>query len=145
MHVSTKGRYGLRVMLDLAHQNGARPATLKGIAARQDLSEKYLWQVIRPLAAAGLITSVRGAHGGYRLARPTTEITLKDIYFALEGPCELVPCAESPKHCRRDGACASQGVWKDLQDLIVAQMRSQTLQAMVERYDAQHSRCTYEI
>ena len=145
MHVSTKGRYGLRVMLDLARQSGDRPATLKGIAARQALSEKYLWQVIRPLSAARLITAARGAHGGYRLARPPAEITLKDIFFALEGPCELAPCAASPQECRRSGACAAQAVWKDLQHVIVTQMRAKTLQAMVESYDTQQSRGTYEI
>ena len=145
MHISTKGRYGLRVMLDLAlHCNGG-PTALKDIAARQELSKKYLWQVVRPLAAAGLLTAVRGARGGYRLARPASAITFQDIFFALEGPCELAPCLDTPRSCRRHNGCPTRAVWQNLQDVIVVHLRSQTLQTLAEKYDTQRAGCSYEI
>jgi len=86
MKLSTKGRYGVRLMLDLAAHYGERPVLLKEISQREDISEKYLWHLITPLKSAGLIHATRGAHGGYELAKAPSEITVKDVFEVVEGP-----------------------------------------------------------
>ncbi len=90
MKISTKGRYGLMLLVDLANHEGSSPISLKSVAERQSLSEHYLEQLIAPLRNAGFVRSIRGAYGGYVLARPKSEITVKDIIFTLEGPITVV-------------------------------------------------------
>jgi Rrf2 family transcriptional regulator, cysteine metabolism repressor len=90
LKISTKGRYGLMLLVDLAIHEGTTPISLKSVAERQSLSEHYLEQLIAPLRNAGFVRSIRGAYGGYVLARPKSEITVKDIIFTLEGPITVV-------------------------------------------------------
>lgn len=90
MKISTKGRYGLMLLVDLAQQNNDAPISLKSIAERQKLSEHYLEQLIAPLRNAGFVRSIRGAYGGYVLARNAQEIVVKDILLTLEGPITIV-------------------------------------------------------
>jgi Rrf2 family cysteine metabolism transcriptional repressor len=90
MKLSTKGRYGVTLMIDLAMYQGEGPISLKSIAERQNLSEHYLEQLIAPLRNAGLVRSVRGAYGGYVLTKPSAEITIGDVIRVLEGPISLV-------------------------------------------------------
>ena len=92
MRLSTKGRYGLKAMFDLTVNNGSEPISLNNIAKRQDISEHYLEQLMAILRKSGLVQSVRGAYGGYILARKPSEITVGDILRALEGPIGLVDC-----------------------------------------------------
>ena len=116
MMISTKGRYGLRLMLDLATEGSERPVPVKEIAKRQNISEKYLEQIISPLSKAGLVKSIRGAQGGYILTRPATEITAGDILRAAEGTIAPVECCESG--CDRSSGCVTFGLYKKIQDAV---------------------------
>lgn len=90
MKISTKGRYGLMLLVDLAIHGGESPISLKSIAERQGLSDHYLEQLIAPLRNSGFVRSVRGAYGGYVLARPATDIAVRDVILILEGPLTIV-------------------------------------------------------
>jgi len=114
MKVSTRTRYGLRLMVCLAEYYGNGPVLLKDIAKRQDISEKYLSLIVIPLRAASLIQSTRGARGGYTLARNPGLITVADIVDVLEGePC-LVDCVKNPARCSRVPICPTRDVWSVL-------------------------------
>ena len=117
MLISTKGRYGVMIMVYLAenYNNGHKP--LKEIASSQDLSEKYLEQIINPLTKAGMLTSYRGAQGGYALSKPPTEIAVVDILRILEGSLAPVYCvAENGETCDKLKSCNSVVVWKKIKD-----------------------------
>jgi Rrf2 family protein len=133
MRLSTKGRYGVRLMFDLAVHGGEQPVTLKEIAARQEISEKYLSNLIPLLRNAGLVHSVRGSQGGYTLGRPLHEITLKDILVVLEGSMCLVECTEKPTLCQRSDNCFVRDVWSEVTGKMLESLESFTLESMVER------------
>ena len=122
MKLSTRSRYGVRLMLDLALNSTKGSVFLKDIAKEEEISEKYLSLIIIPLKAAGLVNSMRGAHGGYTLAKPASDITLKEIVDVLEGDTCLVDCVKNPSACSRSDTCASRDLWTILSDNI-----SQTL------------------
>ena len=134
-------------MLDLAIHGNGESVKLKDAAKRQAISEKYLWQVVNPLKAAGLITTVRGAGGGYALAKPPSRITLRDILALLEGDCSLVDCVQSPGSCERSAECVAREVWKELDMKLAAAMESITLEDMAEkqRACADNSKLMYSI
>jgi Rrf2 family protein len=132
MKISTKGRYGLRVLLDIAAHQEKGPVILRDISARQAISEKYLWQVINPLKAAGLVNSTRGAKGGYVLAKAPGDITLLEIVSILEGPVSVVDCVDTPDKCDRSGACVTRGVWGKIERAIKESMAKITLKEIVE-------------
>ena len=129
MMISTKGRYGLRLMLDLATEGSTKPVPVKEIAKRQNISEKYLEQIISPLSKAGLVKSVRGAQGGYILTRPASEITAGDILRAAEGTIAPVECCESG--CDRSDGCVTFGLYKKIQDAVDSVVDSTTLADML--------------
>jgi Rrf2 family protein len=131
--LSTKGRYGTRLMLNLAlHYNeGKEAVVLKNISKEEDLSIRYLEQIIIPLKINKLVKSVRGAGGGYTLARHPSEINLCQIIEVLEGSCALVDCIEDPESCERIGECATQVVWKEASDMLKNYLESKTLQDLV--------------
>ena len=133
MKLSTKIRYGARAMLELATHYGEGPIELREIARRQDISIKYLEQVMIPLRTAGLVKSVRGAKGGYVLAKPPSGISLDDVVNTLEGPLYLVDCVGDPKACRRSSRCVTRDVWKDVSQALHAVLKSMTLEEMVRR------------
>ncbi len=134
MRISTKGRYGLRFLLDVAVHEGAGPVSLSAISKRQGISQKYLWQVVNPLRTAGILRAVRGAQGGYELTRPPAAISLYDIVQALEGEGSLVPCLSSPQSCERAERCAAREAWFRVQETLQAALREVTLGQLVERY-----------
>lgn len=134
MKLSTRGRYSVRIMLDLAVHDDAGPVFLKDIASRQQISQKYLWQLMNPLKAMGLIKSVRGANGGYILAKPSSQITLKDIIQAVEGPLCLVECVEDSRECDRADQCVYRDVWAEATRKMLETFESLTLEDMVRRY-----------
>ena len=114
MKLSTKGRYSVTALYELAQHYGEGIVPLKSIAESQGLSENYLEQLMGTLRKAGLVTSTRGAQGGYELARPPQEITICDIVTAAEGPIALVDCLlEDEKHpaCAKAGECVTRGIW----------------------------------
>jgi Rrf2 family protein len=136
MKISTKGRYGIRLMLDLALNEGKGPVALKDIAARQKISEKYLWRLIDPLKAAGLVQSIRGSHGGYLLARDSARITMKAIVTVLEGPLCLVDCVEQPSACERSERCVVRDVWQEASRALAETLQATTLKDILERHRA---------
>ena len=131
MKISTKTRYGMRVMLDLAERyaNGCTP--LKDVAERQGLSKKYLEQVASPLATAGLLTVTRGYQGGYQLSRPPENITLAEVISASEDGLELMNCTSDLHACDRANSCPSRNVWGGLQDAVNHYLESKTLADMI--------------
>lgn len=134
MKLTTKGRYGLRLMLDLALHEGQGAILLKDIAQRQNLSEKYLWSLIAPLKAAGFVRSMRGAKGGYMLTKTPAEITLKDIVTTLEGNLCLVDCVCDSDFCDRRAQCISHTVWREISDSIAVIFERLTLATMLTDY-----------
>lgn len=134
MKVSTKGRYGLRAMMDLAmHQEEGSPIYLSSIAKRQNISEKYLEQIFATLQSAGLVRTVRGRKGGYLLTRSAADITLNEIFKVLEGPCNLVTCITEPATCDRTTKCATREVWQLLGERVEEVLRGMTLADLAER------------
>lgn len=113
--LSTKGRYGVLAMYELALHYGEGPISLKTIAANQDISEHYLEQLICTLRKAGYVTSMRGAQGGYILTKNPAEITVGDIITTMEGPIALVDCllmgTEDNPYCKKASDCVTRGVW----------------------------------
>ncbi len=133
MKLSTRGRYGVRLMMDLAIHCGAGPVLLKDIAQRQGISEKYLWQLINPLKTAGLVNSLRGAHGGYVLGRTADDISLREILQVLEGPLCLVDCVDDPSVCERSPSCVSRDIWGEASKNLLQTLAQTTLAGMVAK------------
>jgi len=136
MKLSTRGRYGVRFMVDLAGHYGKGPILLTDIVARQNISQKYLGHLIRPLKAKGLINSQRGIKGGYVLAKPPAEITLKDVIEVVEGSLCLVDCVENSSACERAATCVFRDVWGETSRTIAKTFASMTLSHLVERQEA---------
>lgn len=134
MRISTKGRYAVRVMLDLAAHNTGEYVKVKQIAQRQDLSEKYLEQIISILNKAGFVKSVRGAQGGYRLAKEPGAYTVGMILRLTEGSLAPVACLEGgTNECERCDTCDTLAVWKDLEQAINQVVDNVTIGDLLER------------
>jgi len=132
MKLSTKGRYGVRLMIDLALHSSNSPVSLKEIAARENISEKYLWQLLYLLKRAGLIISKRGPGAGYILAKHPREINLNEIVSVLEGKICFVDCIENPSVCKQTESCVSRDVWQEATDKIQELLSSFTLEKMLK-------------
>lgn len=131
MRISTRGRYGLRAMLELAQGSGEAPVLMSTLAQRQGLSRKYLHALLTALKSAGLVHSVRGPGGGFVLARPPAQIKLSDILHAAEGPLSLVDCVADRRACHRSKRCPARRVWRDLSGAIEDVLDNVTLEDMV--------------
>lgn len=129
MKISTKGRYGLTIMMELAAKFGEGPTSLKSIAERNQLSEHYLEQLVAPLRNAGLVKSIRGAYGGYILSKEPETITAGDVIRILEGPISPVDFTEEDDPAKRD-------LWLRIRDSIASVMDSTTLHDLVNFHDA---------
>ena len=134
MKLSTRGRYGARMMLDLAVHHGAGYILLKDVAARLDVSEKYLGHVIPALERAGLIKASRGAHGGYLLAKEPAEVSLGEVIRAVEGDISIVECVTSPDICHRAGVCVTRDKWVGLRLAIMEFLNRITLEQMAAEH-----------
>lgn len=146
MKISTRARYGLRMMVELAVNYGKGPIFLKDIARSQEISEKYLSQIIIPLKAAGLVNSFRGAHGGYVLQRDPAAISLREIVEALEGDFAMVDCISNPNICDRVSRCVTQGVWCKVGQAIAGTLEGIDLQSLVrDLRDKVHQELSYSI
>ena len=132
MKVSTRGRYALRLMLDLALNNTGEPVRLKDVAKRQEISEKYLEQIISFLSQAGFVKSVRGPAGGYSLKRKPEEYTVGMILRLTEGSLAPVDCVEDGADCGREDQCVTVMLWKKLNDAINSVVDNITLADLVE-------------
>ena len=133
MKISTKGRYALRLMLDLAIYNTGEPVSLKDVAKRQNISEKYMEQIISVLSKAGYVRGIRGAQGGYLLSREPKDYTVGMILRLTEGDLAPVACVgENSIECERRTACVTVRVWEKLYDAISDVVDNITLQDLVD-------------
>ncbi len=133
MKISTKGRYALRLMIDLGENNTGTPVSLRDVAKRQGISEKYLEQIISILNKAGYVRSVRGAQGGYLLRREPKEYTVGDILRLTEGSLAPVTCVEDEEMpCERQDNCVTVIVWKKINEAINNVVDNITLQDLVD-------------
>lgn len=136
MKISTRGRYALILMLDLANHNRGVPVPLKETAKRQQISEKYLEQIISSLKKAGYVKSLRGAQGGYMLAREPQTYTVGSILRLTEGSMKPVACLEDePNQCSRAGECVTLHLWKMLDEAIEGVLDKVTLQDLKDWYE----------
>lgn len=133
MKISTRGRYGIRLLLDLASHEGKEPIPLRDIARRQHISLSYIEQLVTPLIAAGLVKSTRGARGGIRLAKSPQEINLSDVIGLLESSISPVDCLDDPEACPHSNFCATRDVWSEMKDAMDRVLKSVTIQDLTER------------
>ena len=135
MKVSTKGRYALRIMLDLAFHNSGELVPLKDIAKRQNITLKYMEQIISPLSKAGFVISLRGSNGGYRLARKPSEYTAGDILRVVEGSLAPTACLENGEYvdCPRADDCPTLAFWQGLNKVINDYVDSVTLEDLMNQ------------
>lgn len=146
MKISTRARYGLRMMLELALHYGQGALLLKKIARNQEISEKYLGQLTIPLKAKGLIISERGAKGGYQLSRPPAKIKLAEIFEVLEGPLNLLDCLKNSASCKRSAGCVTRLVWDKLNSQIFQILNSLSLENLVKMQKSKNKKINfYEI
>ena len=132
MKISTKGRYALRLMIDLAQHDAAGYIPLRDISKRQEISAKYLEQIVVQLSRAGFVTSARGAQGGYQLARHPSEYTVGEILRITEGSLAPVACLEhDPVECARAEDCITLDFWRGLYDAVNRYVDSVTLEDLV--------------
>jgi Rrf2 family cysteine metabolism transcriptional repressor len=134
MKLSTKGRYGSRAMLELALHYGEGPVSVKEIAERQDISVRYLENLMISLLSRGLVTSVRGKGGGFTLARAPEEIRLLEVIRATEGSLSPVACVDEPEACKRSGSCVTIEIWELVKQSLTDVLGSITLRDMVHKY-----------
>lgn len=141
MKISTKGRYALRLMLDLAYNHNGSFIPIKNISQRQDISDKYLEQIITQLSRAGLVKSARGVQGGYMLAKEPKDYTVGEILRLLEGNLAPVACIDDTKEpCARADECVTLEIWRDIQTAVNKVVDNITLADLVER-QRQKCRC----
>lgn len=134
MKISTKGRYALRLMLDLAEHQNEGYIALKDIAQRQDISKKYLEQIVPMLNRSDYLLTNRGFQGGYRLAKSPDKYTVGELLRITEGGLSPVPCLEQhPNACPRSGDCPTLAVWQGLDRVISEYLDSITLQTLLEQ------------
>ncbi|MBN2441308.1 MAG: Rrf2 family transcriptional regulator [Spirochaetales bacterium] len=132
MKISKRSRYGIRMILELALHYGKEPLQISEIAQKEEISPKYLGQLIIPLKHAGYVSSIRGAYGGYVLAKPPEKITIKEIFTLLEGPVSLTECTTNPDICKRTAICCTRDIWKLISDRISGLLDTITLMDLVE-------------
>ncbi|MBN2627255.1 MAG: Rrf2 family transcriptional regulator [Spirochaetales bacterium] len=133
MKLSTKSRYAARLMVRLAMCEGDEPLQLNEISKQEEISEKYLSQIVIPLRRKGLIDSVRGARGGYRLSRKPTEISLLDVVDAMENGIEIVHCLKNDKLCSRSSVCSTYMVWDDVSRAMEETLSRYTLDVILSK------------
>ena len=132
MKLSTRSRYGARILVDLASHNNQGPVQIGEISKRQDISVKYLEQLIRPLKQASMVNSVRGPKGGHMLAKKPEEITLGQIVRLFEGQSELVECISNPDHCNMSDDCQVRLAWKDATRVLYEKLDSTTIADLLD-------------
>ena len=132
MKISTKGRYALRVMVDLALNSNEKYVTSKEISMRQEISNKYLEQIIAMLNKAGYLETARGNTGGYKLAKKPNEYKIGDILKATEGDLAPIDCLTEEGKCQRQEKCTTYSFWKGLDDVINEYINSKTLEDLIK-------------
>jgi Rrf2 family protein len=138
-HVSTKSRYGLRTLIDLASRAQTAPVSLKDLSKDQSISKKYLENIFRMLLQGGIIRSVRGARGGYQLAVDPAQITLLEILNVIDGPVALLECIRNGGVCKKVKECPTRNLWKDLENHIVSYLKERTLKELIDQHQKNRS------
>lgn len=133
MKLSTRTRYAVRAIIELAQNDNNTPLQLKIIAQRQDISVKYLEQLMAVLRTGGFVRSIRGSKGGYVLAKAPDQIKLNEVVHQLEGPVTTVECVEDEDSCMRSADCAARSLWMQVEQAIEKVLQSVTLQDLVDR------------
>ncbi len=139
MRLSTKSRYGLRALFDMAYNAGSEPIQIKDISRRQDISPRYLEQIFQAFKKAGILQSKKGPQGGYSLARQPDRITVREVVEAAEGDALLVSCTgrkpqkKGVEECALSGQCVTQTVWQEAADILGDYFQSVTLQTLCDR------------
>ena len=141
MRLSTKSRYGLRALFDIAYNSGTLPAQIQDISRRQQISPRYLEQIFQSLKKAGILKSKRGPQGGYIIAKPLKDVTVKDIVKATEGDLLLVDCTPGKRRkkksgCTFDGSCVTQTVWTEASSRLEELFAATSLALLCERGEA---------
>lgn len=141
IRVSTRGRYALRAMVDLARHGDEGPVARRDIAQRQEISADYVAQIFQPLQRAGLVEGVKGPGGGYRLSRDAQQIRVREIVEAVEGPVALAPCLKQngASDCTRAGSCATRSLWQRLTREMMEMLDSYSLQDLEREEEARGS------
>ncbi len=138
MKLSTRTRYGIRAIIEVAINHGKGPLQIRVIAQRQDISVKYLEQLMTILRSAGFVRSIRGSKGGYILARQPSLIKLSDVFDSLEGNLTTVECVEDKNYCDKTADCIARQVWSQVQQAVKNVLQSITLQDLVDRTKAEN-------
>jgi Rrf2 family protein len=137
MRLSTKSRYGLRALFDIAYNSGGQPAQIQDISRRQQISPRYLEQIFQSLKKNGILTSKRGPQGGYVLAKSPDQITVSDVLRATEGDLQLVECrvvkGRRKQPCEYDGGCVTQTVWQEASEKLNEIYSAITLKTLCDR------------
>ena len=133
MKLSTRTKYGILAILELAKNYGKGPLPLKTIAQNQGISVKYLEQLMAILRLAGIVKSVRGAKGGYFLAKTPSQIKISDCFNCLEGSMITTRCVDNNSNCPKSPGCAARSLWTEVQDAIMDVLQSITLQSLIDR------------
>ena len=145
MKLSSRSRYGFRAVLELGLGYGNGPLQIKTIAEHQEISNKYLEQLIAMLKSAGLVSSIRGPKGGYLLTRAPNQMKLSDIFIALEGHPVAVECLDHPDFCPRCPDCTTRQLWYEIQNAVMNVLETQNLQDLVDRARGAEKRSNYQI
>jgi Rrf2 family transcriptional regulator, cysteine metabolism repressor len=143
MKLSTRTRYAMRAILELANNYGKGPLQTRVIAQNQDISTKYLEQIMSALKSTGLIRSQRGAKGGYVLANPPEKIKLSDVFDVFEGPVVTVECVANENYCSRAADCIARQVWGEVQRAVRNVLQSTTLRDVIDK--AKITKSDYQI
>lgn len=145
MRISTKARYGIRALIDVATHGTENPVSIGEIAERESISEKYLEHLFRQLKTAGLVRSVKGARGGYLLTRSPDKITAFEIITALEGSLTPVDCVDDSSVCERVSDCVTRELWTELKMVIENYLKSKTLADLAKRKEELSKGFVYHI
>ena len=133
MKLSTRSRYGVKIMVDLAERYDEGPIRVRDIAKRQNISVKYLEQLMAILKSAGFVRSIRGSKGGYLLAKQPNQVKLDEVFNVLEGHVATVECVEDESYCTRVSDCIARQIWVEVQEAIMSVLQSITLQDLIDR------------
>ncbi len=133
-NIPTRTRYGIRALIQIALSSGEKPVSLLKISEEQDVSRKYLENIFKLLKKAGIVTSSRGPEGGYNLIKSASELTLYEIFDAIDGPVQTVNCHDDSGDCIRAEKCITTELWKDLLEHIVTYLKSKTLDHLIQEY-----------
>ena len=140
MRISTRTRYGMRLMINLARNFNNGYSLLKDVAKSESISEKYLSLIVIPLKSAGFLNAIRGSHGGYCLSRPPSEIRIKDIIETMEGDLCLLECVKNKSACTRSSNCVSRDLWLGLSNEIVEYLNSLTLEDIINMQNTKNEK-----